>query len=59
MEFQELLQIVGEEPVFETALLLAGDVAPNHIRRQLSRWVRLGHMQVRTARARKVRASGR
>ena len=44
MEFEELLQIVGEEPVFETALLLAGDVDPNHIRRQLSRWVRTGRI---------------
>ncbi len=44
MEFNELLRIVGEEPVFETALLLAGDVDPNHIRRQLSRWVRAGRL---------------
>ena len=44
MEYEELLQIVGEEPVFETALLLAGDVDPNHIRRQLSRWVRAGRI---------------
>ena len=44
MEFDELLRIVGEEPVFETALLLAGDVDPNHIRRQLSRWVRAGRL---------------
>ena len=44
MEFEELLRIVGEEPVFETALLLAGDVDPNRIRRQLSRWVRAGRI---------------
>lgn len=28
MSFAELLEIVGDEPVFETGLLLAGDVAP-------------------------------
>ena len=44
MDFDELLQIVGEEPVFETAMLLAGDVDSNDIRRQLSRWVRAGRI---------------
>ena len=44
MEFGGLLEIVGEEPVFETALLLAGNVKPNHVRRQLSRWVRAGRI---------------
>lgn len=44
MEFEELLTIVGDEPVFETGLLLAGDVDPNHIRRQLSRWTRSGRL---------------
>jgi len=44
MDFNELLQIVGEEPVFETALLLAGDVDSNDVRRQLSRWVRAGRI---------------
>jgi len=38
MEFDRLFEIVKDEPVFETALLLAGDVDPNHIRRQLTRW---------------------
>lgn len=44
MEFEELLKIVGDEPVFETGLLLAGEVDPNHIRRQLSRWTRSGRL---------------
>lgn len=44
MEFEEALQIVAREPVFESALLLAGDRDPNHIRRQLSRWVRAGRI---------------
>ncbi len=42
MQFARLLEIVGDEPVFETALLLAGDVDPDGIRRQLSRWVAAG-----------------
>ncbi len=44
MEFLELLQIVGDEPVFETGLLLAGDVDPANVRRQLSRWVKSGRV---------------
>lgn len=44
MEFGRLLQIVGDEPVFETGLLLAGDVDPAHIRRQLSRWTAAGRL---------------
>jgi len=42
MEFTKLLEIVGDIPVFETGLLLAGDVDPGHVRRQLSRWTRAG-----------------
>jgi len=44
MEFERLLKIVGDEPVFETGLLLAGDVKPAHVRRQLSRWVKVGRV---------------
>lgn len=44
MEFSRLLEIVGDEPVFETGLLLAGDVDPANIRRQLSRWTRVGRI---------------
>ena len=44
MEFEKLLKIVGDEPVFETGLLLAGDVNPFHVRRQLSRWVKSGRI---------------
>lgn len=44
MEFGKFLEIVGEEPVFETGLLLSGDVDPGNIRRQLSRWVRSGRI---------------
>ena len=42
MEFVNLLEIIGNEPVFETGLLLAGDVDPAGIRRQLSRWKEAG-----------------
>ena len=38
MEFTNLVKIVGEEPVFETGLLLSGHVDPIDVRRQLSRW---------------------
>jgi predicted transcriptional regulator of viral defense system len=44
VDFGELLQAVDEEPVFETGLLLAGDVKPDDVRRQLSRWVRAGRL---------------
>jgi predicted transcriptional regulator of viral defense system len=42
MEFTELLDIVEAEPVFETGLLLTGNVNPRGIRRQLSRWRQSG-----------------
>lgn len=44
MEFPRLLNIVDDEPVFETGLLLAGEVDPNDVRRQLSRWVKAGRL---------------
>jgi predicted transcriptional regulator of viral defense system len=44
MEFTHLLDIVGNEPVFETGLLLAGGVDSNDARRQLSRWTKAGHL---------------
>ena len=42
MDFNRLLEIVQDEPVFETGLLLAGDVDPNYIRRQITRWAKAG-----------------
>jgi predicted transcriptional regulator of viral defense system len=42
MDFNHLIEIVQDEPVFETSLLLAGDVDPNHIRRQITRWAKAG-----------------
>lgn len=44
MDFNRSLRIVGDEPVFETGLLLAGDVDPRHVRRQLSRWTQAGRL---------------
>jgi len=44
MEFRQLIEIVGDEPVFETGLLLAGDVDPANVRRQLSRWTTAGRL---------------
>jgi predicted transcriptional regulator of viral defense system len=44
MEFARLLEIVDDEPVFETGLLLAGEVDPKDVRRQLSRWTRAGRL---------------
>ena len=44
MEFTHLIEVVGDEPIFETGLLLAGDVDPSDVRRQLSRWVKAGRL---------------
>jgi predicted transcriptional regulator of viral defense system len=44
MEFTSLLDIVGNEPVFESGILLAGGVDPNDVRRQLSRWTKAGRL---------------
>ena len=44
MEFGELLTTVSEEPVFETGLLLAGDINTADVHRQLSRWTRGGRL---------------
>ena len=48
MKFGDLLEIIGSEPLFESSLLLAGQVDPVDIGRQLSRWVKSGRiMQLR------------
>ena len=44
MRFRHLVEIVGDEPVFDTGLLLAGDVDPADVRRQLSRWTKAGRL---------------
>jgi predicted transcriptional regulator of viral defense system len=44
MEFERLLELTGGEPIFETALLLAGKINPNAVRLQLSRWTKSGRL---------------
>jgi predicted transcriptional regulator of viral defense system len=44
MEFERLLELVGDDPVFETALLLAGKVNPEIVRMQLARWMNSGRV---------------
>ncbi|MBI4316925.1 MAG: hypothetical protein HY675_00425 [Chloroflexi bacterium] len=44
MKYEQLVEIVGDEPVFETGLLLAGKIDPNDVRRQLSRWTEAGRI---------------
>lgn len=38
MRFAQLLHLIGDEPLFDSGLLLVGDVDRADIRRQLSRW---------------------
>ncbi len=45
MQFEQLLHLVADQPLFETGLLLSGDVDPNDVRRQLSRWVSAGKLK--------------
>ena len=42
MNFTRLLELIGDEPVFDSAVLLAGPVNPADLRRQLSRWTKAG-----------------
>ena len=35
MKFEHLLQIVGDEALFETGLLLAGSIDPNDVQRAI------------------------
>lgn len=44
MTFERLLQIAADQPVFETSLLLAGDVDRANVHRQLSRWTKAGRI---------------
>src|SRR4030042_5622659 len=44
MEFERLLELVGYEPIFETALLLAGKINPDIVRLQLTRWTKSGRV---------------
>jgi predicted transcriptional regulator of viral defense system len=44
MKFENLIKVVQDEPVFDTGLLLSGQVDPNDIRRQLTRWTNSGRL---------------
>lgn len=44
MEFERLLELVGDEPLFESALLLAGEANPDNVRLQLTRWKNAGRI---------------
>lgn len=44
MDFHDLVRIVGDEPVFESALLFAGDVDRQYLQRQLARWTAAGRI---------------
>jgi predicted transcriptional regulator of viral defense system len=44
MEFERLLEVTGDEPVFDSGLLLAGNVTPSNIQKQISRWTAAGQI---------------
>ena len=44
MRFSRLVEIVDDEPVFDTGVLLSGNVDPPDVRRQLSRWASNGRL---------------
>jgi hypothetical protein len=44
MEFNDLLSLVGDIPIFESAMLLAGNVNPASVRLQLTRWTKSGRI---------------
>jgi predicted transcriptional regulator of viral defense system len=44
MKWEELLKLIGNEAVFPSAWLLAGEVSAAQVRLQLSRWVKAGRL---------------
>jgi predicted transcriptional regulator of viral defense system len=44
MEYDQLLKLISDDPVFETSLLLAGNINPKIVRLQLTRWVNSGRI---------------
>lgn len=44
MKWESLLEIIGDEAVFPSALLLSGKVSAAQVRLQLSRWVKAGRL---------------
>jgi predicted transcriptional regulator of viral defense system len=44
MRFAELLEIVGEDPLFDASVLRVGDLRERDVASQLSRWTRAGRL---------------
>lgn len=44
MEFDSLLKLIGDDPVFESSLLLSGNINPKIVHLQLTRWVNSGRI---------------
>ena len=44
MKFEHLVEIAGDQPLFETGLLLTPPVDPADVRRQLTRWAASGRV---------------
>jgi predicted transcriptional regulator of viral defense system len=44
MEFRHLMDLVGDDPIFETSLLFAGKANPDIVRLQLTRWKKSGRV---------------
>ena len=44
MRFVDLVHLIGDEPLFRSALLLSGSTSSARIRLQLSRWVKTGQL---------------
>jgi predicted transcriptional regulator of viral defense system len=44
MKFADLVTLLRSQPVFEAGLLMAGDVDPGYLRRQVSEWVAKGRL---------------
>src|SRR4030067_1422981 len=44
MDFEHLLELIGDEPTFRTGLLLVGDIEPAQVYLQLVRWKTAGRI---------------
>ncbi len=44
MDFESLLNLVADEPVFSSTLLLSGDASARQVRLQLTRWTKAGRL---------------
>jgi predicted transcriptional regulator of viral defense system len=44
MDFESLLELIGDDPVFKTSMLMAGKINPKIVRLQISRWTKSGRI---------------